>query len=125
MKIMKTGLFVVLTTASLMMGGCASDSSSLSSDGAGGSLSGSRWHYSDNDWQYDLEFRADGVLYSHHPNDKTKDNDSWEQDGNTVRFYYNDKFSTYTGTLSGNNLMSGKASNTKGASWNWKATRAD
>jgi hypothetical protein len=106
------------------MGGCASDSSNLDS-GVTGSLAGSKWHYSDNDWQYDIEFRSNGALYSSHPNDKSKDNDSWEQEGNTVRFYYNNKFSSYTGSLSGNNLMSGTATNKNGVKWNWKATRAD
>jgi outer membrane biogenesis lipoprotein LolB len=119
MKILKTGFVIFCSSALLMMSGCAS---SPSSDGAT-SLTGSKWHYTDADWQYDIEFAGGGVLRTTHPNDKSKDNDTWEQDGNTVNFYFNNKFSTYNGTLSGNQL-SGSASNKNGAKWTWKATKA-
>lgn len=122
MKIIKTGLFVVFSSALLMMGGCATDSTVPDS---ALSLVGSKWHYSDEQWQYDLEFAPNGVLRTTHPNDKSKDNDTWEQEGTNVNFYFNNKFSQYKGTISGNNLMSGTATNKKGSSWNWKAARAD
>jgi hypothetical protein len=125
MKIIKTGLFVVFTHALLVMGGCATDTATPVPAEAAPSLSGSKWHYADEQWQYDLEFAANGVLLTTHPNDKTKDNDTWEQDGVNVNFYFNNKFSQYKGALSGNNLMSGTATNQKGSTWNWKATRAD
>lgn len=123
MKIIKTGLFIVFTNALLIMGGCATDAP-VSVDSAP-SLVGSKWHYADEQWQYDVEFASNGVLHTTHPNDKTPDNDTWEQDGATVNFYFNNKFSQYKGTLSGNNMMSGSATNKKGSSWTWKATRAD
>lgn len=125
MKIIKTGLFVVFTNTLLIMGGCATDTSTPVPAETAPSLSGSKWHYADQDWQYDLEFAPNGVLHTTHPNDKTKNNDTWEQDGVNVKFYYNNKYSQYKGTLSGNNLMSGTATNKKGNSWTWKATRAD
>lgn len=121
MKIMKTTLFVVFVHASLVMSGCATNSPTLDSS----KLEGSKWHYTDKDWQYDLEFASNGILYTTHPNDKSKGNDTWEQDGTTVLFYYNNKFSKYTGSLSANNIMSGSAKNKNGATWVWKATRAN
>lgn len=125
MKIIKTGLLFVVTSTLLMMTGCATDTQTPIPTETAASLSGSKWHYADEQWQYDLIFAANGVLLSTHPNDKTKDNDTWEQDGVNVNFYFNNKFSQYKGTLSGNNLMSGTATNKKGTAWNWKATRAD
>lgn len=122
MKIIKTALFVVAINALLIMGGCSSNTPMPEQ---GVSLLGSRWHYADDQWQYDIEFADSGVLLTTHPNDKTKNNDSWEQNGSNVTFYFNNKFSQYNGTVSGDNLMSGTATNTKGASWNWKASRAD
>lgn len=124
MKIIKTGLLFVLGSSLLMMAGCADTPTPMATEAAT-SLSGSKWHYADEQWQYDLEFAANGVLKSTHPNDKSKDNDTWEQDGVNVNFYFNNKYSQYKGILSGNNLMSGTATNKQGSSWNWKATRAD
>jgi outer membrane biogenesis lipoprotein LolB len=123
MKIIKTGLFVVIGSALLMMTGCSS--TPATDVPAGYTLAGTKWRYSDKDWQYDLEFSPNGTLYTTHPNDKSKGNDTWEQNGETVRFYYNNKFSTYTGSFSDNRTMSGTASNKNGANWDWKATRAD
>lgn len=123
MKIIKTGLFVITTSAMLIMGGCATETPTP--DNVAPPLAGTKWHYADEQWQYDLEFAANGVLHTTHPNDKTPDNDSWEQDGANVNIYFNNKFSQYKGTLSGNNLMSGTATNKKGATWTWKASRAD
>jgi outer membrane biogenesis lipoprotein LolB len=121
MKILKSGLFVVFTGA-LLMSGCATQTPAPDNVA---SLEGTTWHYADKDWQYDLEFAPNGVLHTTHPNDKTRDNDTWEQSGETIHFYYNDKFSHYTGTVSGNNLMMGTATNKKGSSWDWKASRAE
>lgn len=125
MKIIKTGLLFVVTSSLLMMAGCATDKQAPIPTEAAPSLSGTKWHYADEQWQYDLTFAPNGVLLSTHPNDKTRDNDGWEQNGVNVNFYFNNKFSQYKGTLSGNNLMSGTAINKKGTTWNWKATRAD
>lgn len=124
MKIIKTGLRVIFTGALLTMGGCATDTP-VAAAGAVSSLAGTKWHYADEQWQYDLEFAPNGVLHSTHPNDKTRDNDTWEQDGANVNFYFNNKFSLYKGTISGGNLMSGTATNRKGKNWDWKASRAE
>ena len=87
------------------------------------SLVGSKWHYVDKEWQYDIEFAANNVLITTHPKDKTKNNDSWEQDGDNVHFYFNNKFSHFQGVLSGDKQMLGIATNKKDSTWSWKATR--
>ena len=121
MKLIKTGLLFVVSGTLFLMAGCASEP--VVEDAP--SLVGSKWHYSDEQWRYDLEFAAGGVLKTTHPRDRTKDNDTWEQNGATVTFYFNNKFSQHSGTLSGANSMTGTATNKKGSEWKWKATRAD
>jgi outer membrane biogenesis lipoprotein LolB len=133
MKFIQLGVWFA-AAASLTLTGCAMDtatppaSTALVNNAATSptmSVLGSKWHYADEQWQYDIEFAPNGVLRTTHPNDKTKDNDSWEQNGVNVTFYFNDKFSTYTGKLWSGVLMSGTATNKKGTTWSWKATRAN
>ncbi|MCK5871654.1 MAG: hypothetical protein KAG26_02410 [Methylococcales bacterium] len=81
------------------------------------------WYYRDNDRGYRITFFASGLLYTQHPNDKTPDNDIWIQNNNEINFSFNDGFSNYKGTFSSNNIMSGTATNIKGKTWKWKATR--
>jgi outer membrane biogenesis lipoprotein LolB len=129
MKIIKTGLLIVFTAVFLTLAGCATDNENTTATTVASdvvpALLGSKWHYADEQWEYDIEFAANGVMHTTHPNDKTTDNDSWEQDGVKVKFYFNNKFSQYQGTLSGNNAMSGTASNSKSDNWTWKATRVE
>ena len=126
MKIIKTGLLILFTSSLLVMSGCATDTPAPEPTAeAAPNLTGSKWHYADDQWQYDIEFAANGVLKTTHPNDKTKDNDTWDQDGANLNFYFNNQFSQYKGTLSGTNFMYGTATNKKGSSWAWKATRAE
>lgn len=130
MKLIKF-VALALTTTSLTFIGCASTETPAPQANVAAAvpqtsqLLGTKWHYADEQWQYDIEFTANGVLRTTHPNDKTKDNDSWEQNGVNVNFYFNDKFSTYTGRLWSGVLMSGTAVNKKGTTWSWKATRAN
>jgi len=130
MNTLKRGVFIILTSVLLMMLGCSttqriSMKPTISDETSGEtvlSLVGTKWHYVDDDWEYDIEFRTGGKLHSTHSNDKTPDNDTWEQQGMIVRFYFNNGFSTYEGKLSGDRLMFGTAKSSHG-SWNWKATR--
>jgi hypothetical protein len=129
MTFKKIGSLMILTVA-FMLTGCATDKNNAVGTEADSvetvaSLAGSKWHYTDKQWQYDIEFADNGVLHCKKPNDKTPDNDSWEQDRETVRFYYNNKFSQYQGVLSGRNLMSGTAKNIRGNTWEWSATRVE
>lgn len=86
-------------------------------------IENTKWHYMDADWQYDLTFLPNNLLDSRHPNDETKDNDSWSQTGNDVYLYFNDKFSTYKGSFINENTLSGTATSTNGSTWKWKAVR--
>jgi outer membrane biogenesis lipoprotein LolB len=124
MKMLKRVAFALLSTTLLAVNGCATNTPTVANDTVP-SLSGSRWHYMDQQWEYDITFTANGVLRTTHPNDKTPDNDTWEQDGAVVKFYYNNKFSRYQGNIMGRNLMSGTATNSKNKTWTWKATRVD
>jgi outer membrane biogenesis lipoprotein LolB len=124
MKMLKRVAFALLSTTLLAVNGCATNPPTVANDTVP-SLSGSRWHYMDQQWEYDITFTANGVLRTTHPNDKTPDNDTWEQDGAVVKFYYNNKFSRYQGNIMGRNLMSGTATNSKNKTWTWKATRVD
>ncbi len=121
MKMLKIGLTVLFTTSLLLIGGCATTGTQTD----GNALTGTRWHYMDDQWEYDMSFMPNGVLHTTHPNDKTPNNDTWEQNDTVVKFHFNNKFSNYEGKLSGQNLMSGTATNVKSKSWNWKATRID
>ncbi len=118
MKILKTSLYVCCAGVMLLISGCASTPTVDSA-----SFANSRWHYMDDQWEYDITFLENGKLSTTHPNDKTPENDSWEQTGETVKFYFNNKFSNYEGKIVGQNLMTGTAKNTKNKTWNWKATR--
>lgn len=87
-------------------------------------LTGTLWHFEDLDYliNYQLEFLDDGRLRLFNSHDTTPDNDSWEQEAGNVRIYYNDKFSTLEGTLSGF-TMSGTSTNIVGQSFVWRASR--
>ncbi len=88
------------------------------------SLQETVWRYEDGDLSYEIMFSEDGKLVSTHPNDMTPFNDFWEQEGNIIKFSYNDGFSVYEGTINHRNLITGKASNAS-AKWQWKLYRID
>lgn len=57
----------------------------------------------------------------------TPDDETWEpadQDG-VIRFYFNNKYSTYEGRRVDNRTMIGKSHNIKGKTWTWRATMVD
>jgi hypothetical protein len=83
------------------------------------SLTNTKWVYIDNDWTYDVYFKKGGKLLTTHPNDHTKGNDSWEQNSTVIKFYYNDKFSSYSGTLIGKDTIIGTAQN-QTKTWEFK-----
>lgn len=124
MKILMRGWAVPFLVTLLLITGCASNTPTVAYD-AMPALTGSRWHYIDQQWEYDITFMPNGVLQSRHPHDKTRNDDTWQQNGKVVKFYFNNKYSRYQGVLAGQNLMSGTASNQRGKSWTWKATRVD
>lgn len=80
------------------------------------------WKYSDFEMNYNLSFKANGRLESTHPDDVTKDNDIWKQEGEAVTFSFNDKFSEYKFRFTGNDTIFGKAKNKK-STWDFKLIR--
>ena len=69
-----------------------------------------------------LVFRPNGEVVGYAAKDLNLPvDDWWEQDGTTVRIYWNDDYAIAIGTRSGD-LMSETASNVTGKSWTWSAT---
>jgi len=83
-------------------------------------LTDTRWTYKDDDMTYEITFKKNGVLKTTHPNDVTPNNDTWEQSGDNVTFWYNDKYSTYKGKRNGNTIT-GTGKNTN-ESWKFTMT---
>jgi outer membrane biogenesis lipoprotein LolB len=87
-------------------------------------LLNSTWQYSDsdNDRIYNITFARKGKLKSTHPNDRTPDNDTWEQNGENVTFYFNNKYATYVGKFYGKDSIKGSASNNQNT-WSFLMVR--
>ena len=85
-------------------------------------LLNTNWNYSDIDAKYEVKFRKGGRLLITNPNDVTNDNDTWEQKGAIVYFYYNDKYSTYEGWFVGQDTIIGTGKN-KNDKWEFKMVR--
>jgi len=93
------------------------------------SLAGTAWRVVRN---YTVgNYRSSSAVINFH-NDGTwnesgfggRDTNSWEQSGDIVHIYTNQKYSTYIGTLSGDS-MSGTGSNVLGHEWDWEAVPVD
>lgn len=80
-------------------------------------VTNSSWLYIDKDWQYEIQFKKNGQLITTHPNDNTKGNDTWVQNGKQINFYYNDKFAIYKSQLISPDTIQGKGMSKKG---NWE-----
>lgn len=74
-------------------------------------ISGTVWEYVDEDASYAMYFKEGGRLISYNPDDVTRDNDDWHQKENKISFSFNDNYSTYKGTLYGQDSIVGKGSN--------------
>jgi len=57
------------------------------------------WVYKDVNQEYKLEFRDQGQLISHNPNDKSPINDSWKIKKDKIIFYYNDHYVRHKGSF--------------------------
>ncbi|MDQ7090698.1 MAG: hypothetical protein Q9M50_08645 [Methylococcales bacterium] len=124
MKLLNHGLFMLVIGTLLMQTACSTQGE-MPLTNSYPLVSNTKWHYMDTDWEYDMEFISNGTLRTKHPNDKTPNNDTWRQSGEKVYFYFNNKYSTYQGSFSGDNIISGTAESKTGAVWNWKAVRVD
>jgi hypothetical protein len=89
------------------------------------SIAGTRWEYSDEEWSYEIEFGVNGRLITTHTNDTTPDNDYWEQEGNIVRFSFNNFYSEYEGEILTEDRIKGVAHNAKEESWNFQLIRIE
>ena len=86
------------------------------------SLAGTVWAGTDSDGDaYVFTFEADGTLAYRSPSGSYR-NGRWSQFRSAVQFDTNDHYSDYLGEIRGK-TMQGKAWNTKGLKWTWKATR--
>lgn len=118
----KRGYYFLLSglLLSILLAGCQT----------GPTVLGSRWSLStdvpdEKVYRYDIVFHPGGRLENHHPNDKTPDNDTWEQRGLIVIFRYNDNFITYTGRFENARTLQGEAVNIRGLKFPWKAEQLD
>ena len=99
------------------------------------SLAGTTWRFvytgtkesygRDNTWSKSIEFFSDGrwMVRNIEPFADIE-HEYWEQSGDIVHLYSNDKYTTYVGTVSGDG-MSGTASNVLGKSWTWEGFLVD
>ena len=82
-------------------------------------VEGTTWQYTDEDSDYQITFSPNGKLTTTHPNDKTPNNDTWEQSGKTIRFWFNNKYSRYKGKMKNGNTIKGKGRSVAGV-WRFK-----
>ncbi|WMI68068.1 hypothetical protein [Mangrovimonas sp. YM274] len=114
---MKYVLMLIVLCVSIW--GCNSSKSSIE---VAHSLKETLWTYMDSEWSYQVRFKEGGVLETTHPNDNSKDNDTWEQIGDEVILEFNDGFSKYLGKMISPNVIEGTAKS-KYASWKWRMER--
>ncbi len=71
-----------------------------------------------------IEFLENGTFRYVGSPQSTPENETWdpETDDGVIRFYFNNKYSTYEGRRTDNRTMVGKSQNIKGKSWTWRAT---
>ncbi|WP_053975802.1 hypothetical protein [Mangrovimonas xylaniphaga] len=112
---------LVLIIPCLLLFGCKT---SKSIEAMNFALQETLWTYSDSDWTYQVRFEKNGMLVTSHPNDTSKDNDTWEQHGEEVILKFNDGFSTYTGKMISSNVIEGTAKS-KYATWKWRMERIE
>jgi len=94
------------------------------------SLIGTEWIFIDDDEDYNsreypyiIRFSNDGKLNVLLYKDTTPDDDTWTQNGNTVIFYYNDRYVEHTGKIINNNFIEGIAINIDELSWKFRLIR--
>jgi hypothetical protein len=86
------------------------------------SLVGTSWNVAETDNDTDIfTFMADGTLhYVDLKTDRTYDNGTWKQDGDSIYIEMNKKYCEYQGRIAGTH-MDGKAWNVTGKNWTWVA----
>ena len=86
-------------------------------------LSNTTWKYSDNVKSYEITFKSNGYIRSTNKADVTPKNDRWKQNGDNVKFSFNDQYAIYTGKFVNDDLITGSTVNKVGKTWKWKLIR--
>lgn len=87
------------------------------------SAAGSRWTVSSGGRSFVVELAANGTLTSDDARDTTPGNDTWEQEGATLRFFFDERATTYEAQLRANELtrLSGNVSGASSGSFTAEA----
>ena len=120
----KNFILIVLLIMILSSAGSLPDQNDLSTF----DISGTRWNllYKDSllgEMNYEVEFVEGNVFRYNEEADITPDNDFWEQDGNTVYIYINDRYAKYEGHIVSYDLITGTAKNVNNLAWEFKLIR--
>jgi hypothetical protein len=86
-------------------------------------LSGTKWKLTDDDGDYDVEFKKGGIFWYNEARDVTPDNDFWEQNGESVKISFNGGYAIYEGRFISNDLIKGTAVNIGKHSWDFELRR--
>jgi hypothetical protein len=108
--------------AGLSMPALAQNSNLPSANGTVTSVAGTTWTGTDSDGDYyEYTFLPGGVLQYKAPLG-TFTHGTWKQDGDSIYFETNQKYSEYQGNISGTH-MGGRAWNVNGRNWTWAADK--
>jgi hypothetical protein len=81
-----------------------------------------KWIYVDEDASYTILFMKNGRLKTTNISDTTPLNDFWEQNGSTVIFNFNNKYSNYEGNFTSPDTIKGLGKNSD-YSWSFVMAR--
>jgi hypothetical protein len=86
-------------------------------------IAGSRWTVHAGASEYEVQFAEGGRLLSTNTADTTPEDDGWEQQGGTVRFWFDDHATELTASLTPSNLtrLSGNGHDTSGGTFAFTA----
>lgn len=73
--------------------------------------------------EFELVLAPGGRAEVGDPVDTTPDNDGWSQSGTQVTITMNDRFVTYSATLTDDRVLRGRGLNVNGLKWDFVATR--
>lgn len=88
---------------------------------------GSRWHLTamapGGEYAFDVELLAQNRLRSTDHPAASPATDEWYVEGNTLRFFLQNRFVEYRADMTNGTVMIGDASNVRGDSWEWRGDR--
>jgi hypothetical protein len=86
-------------------------------------VAGTRWTVNVGASTYELQFGAEGTLFTNEPTHVTPDDDGWEQQGATLRFWFDDHATELTATIAAGDLghLAGNGHDAHGASVSFTA----